>query len=163
MPQSKKGALGEQYIRQMLKEKGWMTYGPDSGGAHYFDILATKNKEKIIAIDVKTKARFNKWPAQGINKSHYEEYMRFIETTKIPFYLIFVDDKNGDVHLAELDKLKHSFCPTPNIIAWMLSEMKKITTIEDVMLLSEMSKYDTRSYEFKPAQPNQHDSHTNNV
>jgi hypothetical protein len=134
----------------MLKNKGWVTYSPDSGGAHYFDILATKNKEKVVAIDVKTKARFNKWPAQGINKRHYEEYMRFVETTKIPFYLVFVDDKNGDVHIAELAKLKKPFHPRPNIIAWMLSEMKKVTTIEDVALLSEMAKHDTRNYDFNP-------------
>lgn len=149
-PQYKKGKLGEDLIKKMLHQKGWMTYSPDISGAHYFDILATKNKESVIAIDVKTKARFNKWPAQGINVKHYEEYKKFTETTGVPFFLIFVDDKCGDIHSAQLNKLKNPFYPAPNIIAWQLSEMKKIGTITDKSLLDEMGMFDTRNYEYNP-------------
>ncbi len=105
-PTFKKGLLGENFVRKMLNQKGWITYSPDCDGAHYFDILATKNKQSVIAVDVKTKARFNKWAAQGIDIRHYNEYMRFTQQTGIPFYLVFVDDKNGDVHAGELAKLK---------------------------------------------------------
>lgn len=150
MPQYKKGKIGEDLIKKMLHEKGWMTYSPDVSGAHYFDILATKNKESVIAIDVKTKARFNKWPAQGINLRHYEEYMKFTQTTGVPFFLIFVDDKCGDIHSAELSKLKNPFYPAPKIIAWQLSEMKKIGTITDKSILDEMGVFDTRNYKYEP-------------
>jgi hypothetical protein len=149
-PTFKKGLLGENFVRKMLNQKGWITYSPDCDGAHYFDILATKNKQSVIAVDVKTKARFNKWAAQGIDIRHYNEYMRFTQQTGIPFYLVFVDDKNGDVHAGELAKLKHSFNPAPHIIAWPLSEMKKICTITDTGLLTEMSSHDTRKYNFNP-------------
>lgn len=149
-PQYKKGKIGEDLIKKMLHEKGWMTYSPDVSGAHYFDILATKNKESVIAIDVKTKARFNKWPAQGIDLRHYEEYMKFTQTTGVPFFLIFVDDKCGDIHSAELSKLKNPFYPAPKIIAWQLSEMKKIGTITDKSILDEMGVFDTRNYKYEP-------------
>jgi hypothetical protein len=147
-PQYKKGLLGEEIVRDILRNKGWITYKPDAGKAHYFDILATKNKESIIAIDVKTKARFNKWAAQGIDLRHYNEYMSFVKKTLIPFYLIFVDDKTGEIHAANLNNLKNEFYPRPNIIAWPLSEMVKIGSI-DIDLIEQLSLYDTRKYSFK--------------
>jgi competence protein ComEC len=53
----KKGNAGENIIRSMIVEKGWITYSPDQHDkAHYFDMLATKDKKQIIALDVKTKA-----------------------------------------------------------------------------------------------------------
>lgn len=149
-PQYQKGKRGEDIVRRMLKDKGWVTYAPEGAGAHYFDILATKDKKSVIALDVKTKARFNKWAAQGIDKRHYEEYMNFVKTTQVPFFLIFVDDKNGDIHSAELSKLKYPFYPTPGIIAWMLTEMKKIGQITDNNVLADLSQFDTRNYEYNP-------------
>lgn len=149
-PQYKKGLIGEEIVRNILREKGWITYKPDEGKAHYFDILATKDKKSVIALDVKTKARFNKWAAQGINLRHYKEYLEFIKTTNIPFFLVFVDDKNGEIHIAKLDELKNEFYPTPYIIAWELSQMKKIGTIEDKNLIDKMSQFDTRNYEYNP-------------
>lgn len=146
----KKGEIGETIIQNYLEKLGWVVYKPfTKDKAHYFDILATKDKQKIIAIDVKTKARLNKWDAQGINIKHYNEYIRFIKITNIPFYLIFVDDKNGDVHIAEIDKLKNGFRPTENIIAWYLQDMKKIFTITSAQI-AELSKYDQRNYIYKP-------------
>ena len=59
--QVKKGNIGEKIIQQYLEGKGWKVYKPFTKGAHWFDMLACKNKAKVIAIDVKTKARFNKW------------------------------------------------------------------------------------------------------
>ena len=74
----KKGEIGEQIIREYLEKKGWIVYFPfTKDKAHAFDILATKNKEKVFALDVKTKARLNNWPAQGINIKSYKEYLSF--------------------------------------------------------------------------------------
>ena len=150
MPQSKKGAIGEEIVRNLLRNKGWITYNPDKGKAHYFDILATKDKKKVIAIDVKTKARFNNWPAQGINLRHYNEYIEFVKDTNVEFYLIFVDDKNGDIHLANLINLKEPFYPCNGIIAWSLDQMIKIACINSQELLDKMSQFDTRNYEYDP-------------
>jgi len=59
-PALKKGEIGEMIIQDFLEKRGWIVYRPfTKDKAHYFDALATKNKEKVIAIDVKTKARLN--------------------------------------------------------------------------------------------------------
>lgn len=145
-----KGELGENIISKYLEKKGWIVYRPfTKDKAHYFDMLCTLNKEKVIAIDVKTKARLNKWNAQGIDIRSYNEYLNFVKQTSINFYLIFVDDKNGEVHLADLIKLKKPIYPNEKIIAWNLKDMKylfKITQNE----INELSKYDQRNYDFKP-------------
>jgi hypothetical protein len=146
----KKGDLGEKIIQDYLENKGWIVYFPfTKNRAHYFDMLATKDKENVVAVDVKTKARLNKLVAQGINIKSYNEYMGFIKKVNVPFYLIFIDDKCGDVYLAELSKLSKGFNPTPYIIAWELSEMKFMFNIGSEKI-AELSKYDQRSYDYKP-------------
>ena len=59
-PQVKKGNIGENIIINFLEEKGFIIYKPITKAAHWIDIIATKSKEEIYAIDVKTKGRFNK-------------------------------------------------------------------------------------------------------
>lgn len=146
----KKGELGENIIQNYLENKGWIVYRPfTKDKAHYFDIIATKDKEKVIAIDIKTKARLNNWAAQGINIKAYNEYIKFANTINVPFYLIFIDDKSGDVHLAELIKLKNEFNPTPYIIAWPLTEMTFMFNIGQDNI-NELSKLDQRNYNYKP-------------
>jgi Holliday junction resolvase-like predicted endonuclease len=146
----KKGAIGEKIIMQYLEERGWIVYAPfTKNKAHYFDILATKNKENVIAIDVKTKARLNKWAAQGIDIKHYNEYKKFMQMAKVPFYIIFIDDKIGDVHLADISKLGEGFNPNKKIIAWYLKDMKYMFRISSEMI-NKLSELDQRKYEFKP-------------
>jgi len=146
----KKGEVGENIIRRYLESKGWIVYFPfTKDKAHYFDMLATKDKEKVIALDVKAKARFNNWAAQGINVKTYNQYMKFFNDTKIPFYLIFIDEQTRDVHLCDLPKMKNSFNPNINIIAWYLSDMKFMFNIseQEQQILKEYTK---RNYDFNP-------------
>lgn len=146
-----KGNIGEEIVTEFLQKKGWIVYRPyTKNKAHYFDMLCTFNKEKTIAIDVKTKARLNKWNAQGINKKAYLEYLNFVEKTKVKFYLIFVDDKSGEVHLADITKLDDPIYPNENIIAWNLDKMQYLFTISKDDILR-ISKYDQRNYEFNPS------------
>ena len=146
-----KGEIGEKIIQEYLEGRGYVVYFPHTKDrAHYFDMLATLNKDKVIAVDVKTKARFNKWPAQGINLKSYNEYMEFVKKTNVPFLLIFVDDKSGEVHAAKITELKEAFYPIKNIIAWPLKQMQHLFTLTAEQV-KELSQYDQRSYEYKPA------------
>jgi hypothetical protein len=146
----KKGEIGEKIIQEYLENLGWIVYFPfTKNKAHYFDLIATKNKEKAVAIDVKTKAKFNTWNAQGINVKSFNEYSEFIRKINIPFYLIFINDKDGDVHLAELANLKNEFYPTSYIIAWPLSEMKLMFNIGKEKI-EELSQYDQRTHQYNP-------------
>lgn len=146
----KKGEMGEAIMRQYLESKGWVVYFPfTKDRAHYFDMLATLNKEKVIAVDVKTKARFNKWDAQGIDKRSYAQYVAFVNSTNVQFFLVFIDDKTGDVHAANIMQLKREFYPTRYLIAWPIEQMKFLFNIgeENIRMLSE---FDQRAYEFQP-------------
>jgi hypothetical protein len=58
----RKGALGESIIRSIMEDKGWVVYQPVTEGAHCFDIMAIRDKKTAIAVDVKAKARMNKFP-----------------------------------------------------------------------------------------------------
>jgi hypothetical protein len=146
----KKGELGENIVREYLEAKGWIVYQPiTKDKAHYFDMLCTLQKEKGIAIDVKTKARLNKWNAQGIDKRHYQQYMNFINTTQVNFYLFFVDDKTGDVHCADIKNLSNPIYPNDKIIAWNLNDMNLMFKLS-LEQIAALSIYDQRNYEFKP-------------
>ena len=146
----KKGEYGEMIIKDYLEKKGWIVYCPfTKNKAHYFDQLATKNKEQVIALDVKTKARLNKWNAQGIDKRHYNEYMNFINTINVPFYIVFIDDKTGDVHSQELKKLKNPINVNDKIVAWEVKQMNYLFNIGE-QHIKELSKYDQRSYDYNP-------------
>lgn len=147
-----KGDIGEDIVAEYLEKKGWIIYRPfTKDKAHYFDMLCTFKKEKVIAIDVKTKARLNNWNAQGINIKSYNEYLNFVKMTNVNFYLIFVDDKTGVVHLADIVKLTNPIYPNEKIIAWKVDDMKYLFTIsnEDI---ERLTKYDQRNYEYKPKQ-----------
>lgn len=146
----KKGEIGEKIIREYLENKGWIVYQPiTKNKPHYFDMLCTYDKEKVIAIDVKTKARLNKWNAQGIDIRHYNQYMNFINTTNVNFYLFFIDDKNGDVHCADLKNLHNPIHINNKIIAWYLNDMSYIFSISNEKI-NELSNYDQRNYNFNP-------------
>jgi Holliday junction resolvase len=145
----KKGELGEKIIQEYLESKGWIVYFPfTKNKAHAFDILCTLNKEKVIAIDVKTKARMNKYNAQGINLKSYNEYLKFKEKMSIEFYLVFVDDKNGDVHTFEIGKEIENFT-IGKIIFWWIKDMKFMFNIGKEKI-EELSKFDQRKYNYKP-------------
>ena len=146
----KKGEAGEQIIRDYLEQRGWIVYFPfTKNRAHYFDMLATKNKEKVIALDIKTKARLNKWAAQGINKKSYDEYMKFAESTNVPFYIVFIDDKLGDVHAQDIKRLTNPIRVNDKILAWRLSDMIFLFNI-GADNIRKLSKYDQRKYDFNP-------------
>lgn len=94
----KKGDVGEAIVKAHLEKKGWVVYQPVTEGAHCFDILCIKQKKTAIAIDVKAKSRLNKYPATGINQTHFEEYKAFSEKHSMPFWLIFVDEGQKKIY-----------------------------------------------------------------
>lgn len=156
----KKGAVGESIIRQHLESKGWIVYQPITDGAHCFDMMSIKGKKMAIAIDVKAKARMNKWPATGINESHFLEYYQFSIKYSMPFWVIFVDEQQKTIYgncISELEKpriidgikypftLKTSFGKAIHI--WPLSAMKHISDLDDTQALS-LDMLSQRKYEF---------------
>ena len=145
--QVKKGDIGEEIIKKYMESKGWVVYKPITDGAHPFDMLCTKNKTQFLALDVKTKARLNKYPATGIDIRHYNDYKTLTETLSIDFYLFFVDDKVGTVHCQQLSKLPEPFKITEYIYAWNLIDMVYLFTISNEEI-KKLSNFDSRNYKY---------------
>jgi hypothetical protein len=145
----KKGDIGEKIIQEYLEQKGWVIYKPVTKKAHWFDNMATRNKKNIIAFDVKTKARLNKIAATGIEKKHYLDYKRFVSDTEIPFYLYFVDDKEGKVYYRLLKDLPEPFELNSTTVCWYLEDLKYIFSLTEDQK-NNLSKFDNRSYKFNP-------------
>jgi hypothetical protein len=96
--QTKKGELGERIVKDILQKKGYVVYTPSSlkeDKAHIFDFLVMKkieNKKEIFVVEVKSKARLNKWPATGIDIRHFNEYLFIHQKNNLDFFLFFVDE-----------------------------------------------------------------------
>ena len=139
----RKGAIGEEIVRPYLEAKGYVVCRPVSEGAHAFDGLAIYQKKHCIAYDVKAKARMNKWPATGVNESHFTTYWTFSQNHNMPFWLFFVDEILGQIYgneLAILEQQKringidYPFLintRTAKIRIWPLESMIKITDLTD--------------------------------
>lgn len=157
----KKGVVGEAICRQHLERKGWVVYQPITDGAHAFDMLAIKDKRKAVAIDIKSKARMNRWRATGINQRHFEVYRNFSDKHKMPFWLFFVDECERSIYGNSLSALEQ-----PKIIdgqiypvvkkwrdeirIWHLDQMIVIGQIDEEMAC-DLEKLSQRSYQYAPA------------
>jgi hypothetical protein len=157
-----KGEIGEQIVRDHLEKRGWVVYKPFTPGAHCFDILCIKDKKQAIALDVKAKSRLNKFPATGINQSHFEEYKAFSEKHSMPFWVVFVDEMQQTVYgncISELEKPRnvdgnvYPFVMPANgrqVRLWPLVAMKTIAKL-DHMEAEKLAFFNQRNYEFAAA------------
>lgn len=110
---SQKARIAEEIVWQYLERLGYIVYRPISEGAHAFDILAVKDKKKVIIAEVKAKARRNYYPDTGINHRHYQEYKAIANKHNLNVFLFFVDEMlemiyGNWLHILECKcKIKH--------------------------------------------------------
>ena len=159
-----KGAMGERIVRAVLEGAGWVVYQPMTEGAHAFDMLSIKDKDRAIAIDVKAKARMTYYHATGVNLKHFEQYKAFSERHNMPFWIIFVDEGMGAIYgneIAELEQERRSEDGRVYPITktdkygkqqrlWALEGMRTIRTLseEEINYLKHVSQ---RNYEYEQA------------
>jgi hypothetical protein len=155
-----KANVAEEIVHRYLEEQGFIVYKPITEGAHAFDILAIKNKRKVMVADIKAKARRNYYPDTGINVKHYEVYKDIQTQHNLPVFLFFVDEYLMQIYgnwLSELSKPrkvvfkgKELLYPLfqKGIVYFPLEAMIMIETIpkETATLLIE---YSSRSYEYE--------------
>jgi len=156
----KKGAVGESIVRGKLEGAGWIVYQPATDGAHAFDMLGVKDKQKAIALDVKAKSLMNKYPATGVDQQHFEQYQQFSERHAMPFWLFFVDEHLGEIYGNSLEVLEKpvvvdghlypkvlTVANSKQIRIWPYVVMKKIAMLSngDIQALME---YSQRNYEY---------------
>lgn len=157
--QVKKGNLGENIVKDTLEKKGYVVYKCVTEKAHAFDFLAVKDKKVFLIAEVKSKARFNKYEATGIDLRHFNEYKFIYDNQKIDILLFFVDEhpKEERIYCQKLsvlmqektvDKVKY---PDTKIakgkIIFSLSDMITVCKLTQEQL-TELKKYSSRSYEY---------------
>jgi len=156
----KKGNAGEDIVKAVFEREGWIIYRPETAGAHHFDMMAIKNKKTAIAVDVKTKARMNFFPATGVNQIHFEEYERFSKKHQMPFWIIFVDERLKKIYgntISELEKRRlvdgNAYPMVKNfkgtaVRLWPLAAMKDIARIDD-NTADVLTSYSQRNYGYE--------------
>lgn len=97
---TKKGIVGERIANDFLIKQGWTLYSAKEQ-RHQVDFIAMK-KNKTCMIEVKCKARRNKYPDTGFNYSQYVEYKNQIELTKLPLFVFFVDEQLKQIYYCNL-------------------------------------------------------------
>lgn len=103
---TRKGALGEQIARRHLESRGLIVYAPLTDGAHLFDFLcANKQKQSIVAAEVKTKPRRLHFPDTGIDVRHFNDYMAIQTKYGIDVFLYFVDEHERRIYGNKLQTL----------------------------------------------------------
>ena len=153
-----KGEYGERIVRRILEAKGFVVYKPNTPGAHAFDALAIKDKQRCIALDVKAKARRNKYPDTGISVSHYRTYKAFSELHNMPFWIVFVDEMAGDIYGNTLEMLDREV--TSNGISypfefqgktryWPLISMRLLHKLSEQEML-DLQNLSQRSHDYDP-------------
>lgn len=75
-----------------MENKGYVVYRCITEKAHAFDFLAIKDKKVFIIAEVKSKARFNKFEATGVDLRNFYEYKYIHDTQNIDVLLFFVDE-----------------------------------------------------------------------
>jgi hypothetical protein len=150
-----KGEYGERIVREYLESKGYVVYFPfTKDRAHAFDMLATLDKKRVIGLDVKAKARMNKWRKTGINESSYNEYLAFSKSANIPFYLVFVDEhpKEMSVYGGEISAIGKpeiiEMVSRVRVCFWYLDKFKKLFDITPEMQAG-LIAYSQRRHDYK--------------
>jgi len=166
MIQTKKGELGEKIVKHILQEKGYVVYTYSSlkdDKAHFFDFLVikkTQNQKEIFVVEVKSKARFNKWPATGIDIRHFNEYLEIHQKNNLDFFLFFVDEHPDEqrIYGQRLSNLivkkivDGNEYPNTDLckgkILFPLSDMKEIYKLNEKEVL-ELQSMSSRKYQYK--------------
>lgn len=153
---TKKGKIGEGIVRKYLEDKGWIIYEPITDAAHVFDKVAIKDKDKMIILEIKTKARRNYYNDTGVDIRHYLDYKKISEKYKLPIFLFFVDEMLGKVYGNKLSFLEEKIktndgmeypLEQKGIIYFALERMKEIALL-DIKQVIDIKKLNTRNYEY---------------
>ena len=149
--QTKKGAIGEIIILDYLEKNGYECYTAyNQNKAHKCDIIVFNKKNEIVFVDVKTKAKLNKYNATGINTYSYNNYKKIMNETGKNFFVFFVDENAKDIHLLDLSNCSDGFHLVQNysITYWKLEEMIKISDNLDENICKQIKDLNTRNYKY---------------
>lgn len=146
-----KGKIGERIVDDWLIKKGFVPYRPIEGVPHPFDrLVASRDKQKILVVEVKSKPRREKYADTGISARHYREYMIISDTYGIRIFIAFVDEVMRQIYGNFLDELVRPCGRYPlhyaDIVYFPLQHMKRVAdlTAEECAELAALRKTNYR-------------------
>lgn len=98
------GNLGEAYIPQFCKAKNLKCYQPSWNDSFPVDSIMLDNKNKVYALEIKTKPKMLYYDRTGFDYVDYLTYLDF----DIPVYILFVDYIAKKIYGNWLTKLKNN-------------------------------------------------------
>mgnify|MGYP000633671880 FL=1 len=112
----------------------------------------------MVIVEVKTKARMNKFYATGFDLRSYKYYKSIRDKYNIPLYCFFVDEQLGEVYGNKLNILEENYKDNKgiiypntkivnNIILFSLDKMKTIHTLT-MQQKENIKKHSTRNYNY---------------
>jgi hypothetical protein len=105
LPTTRKGAIAEQYVRDMLVGMGWHIYTYSADQSHPVDMLAITPDKQLVAVEVKCKCARVYYPDTGIDRNDYYAYHELQAQLNLPVLLLFVDNYYKQVYGNYLDTL----------------------------------------------------------
>lgn len=156
--QPKKGSYGENLVKQYLRNNGYQLYTLENPGPHPFDLLAVKKYNNLMFVEVKAKARMNKYYATGIDTYWYNNYTNLTELYQIPLFLFFVDEhpKEKRIYGNFLHILSRSVEVNGETYPLILKDITlfHLSTMKDIIKLSDsdcaiLQQYSSRSYDYE--------------
>lgn len=118
-PSVQKGSIGERIVDEWLIGLGWVPYRPIADAAHPFDrLVASKDKKRIVVVEVKSKPRREAYADTGIDYRHYQDYLGIWQSYNITVFLAFVDEKQGRIYGEFLSRLNKFRIVDGNVYPW---------------------------------------------
>jgi hypothetical protein len=113
---AKKGKAGEALIDEMVAKRGqYSPYAPIFEGSHPFDrLLVSKDKKKLLILEVKSVTVRKYYPDTGISIAHWEEYNHIIDSYGLDVFIVFVDETLREVYGNYLTVLQKDTTVTHN-------------------------------------------------
>lgn len=145
--ETKKGNIGEEIIRNMLRKKGYVIYEPVDNAPHLIDIFCHHSQKDLICIEVKTKRRRANWEDTGFETRHYKEYIRLLENHRLDTFIAFVDDFEECIYGQKLSHLMQFANEYKGQVYFSLQEMKFIHRLTDRQL-NDLKKLTTERYDY---------------
>jgi hypothetical protein len=105
LPTTRKGAIAEQFVRDVLTTMGWHIYAYAAERPHPVDMLAITADGQLVGVEVKCKCARIYYPDTGIDRADYYAYHQFQSQLNLPVLLLFVDTYSKTVYGNYLDYL----------------------------------------------------------
>lgn len=144
---TKKGNIGEDIIRAMLRRQGYVIYEPVDDAPHLIDIFCHHVEKDLICIEVKTKRRRANWQDTGFDTRHYKEYIRLLENHRLDTFIAFVDDFEGCIYGQKLSHLMQFESEYKGQVYFPLSEMQFVHKLSGEQI-KELRKLTTERYDY---------------